>query len=124
MSKTPKPASASPAAAAVHLPEMLLTLTRMQGIVFDAVMRQNIAVLDFLKLRFERDRDIARRLAAAREPQEAIRLWSDFWTRAAQDYATEPTQLSEAMQQSVAGAVARARHDAEEMLHVARSTAV
>lgn len=107
-----------------HVPEMMLALSRMQGTIFDAVMRQNIEVLDFLKARFERDRELAQHITHAADPADAVRLWAEFWQKAASDYAGEPARLSELMQKSVTHAVAAARHDTEDIMHVTKATAV
>ena len=124
----PTPAEATPAATvgrlSRHLPEMLLALTRMQTTMFDAALRQNIEWLDFLKARFERDRQLVSRIGQAAEPQEAAQLWAEFWRRAAEDYADEPRRLSQAAQAAVTNALSQARADAETILHPAHSTAL
>jgi hypothetical protein len=96
----------------------------MQGAILDAVLRQNIEVLDFLKARFERDRDLAQRITGTTDPAEAFRLWSGFRQKAAAGYAGEPARLSDLMQKSLAHAIAAARHDAEDIMHVTKATAV
>lgn len=74
--------------------DMMATMAKMQGQVFDAAMRQNIEMLDFLKDRFERDRKLMAELAAIEDPAEASRLWTEFWQKAAKDYSAETGKMT------------------------------
>jgi hypothetical protein len=109
---------------ATHLPEMMLSLTRIQATVFDACLRQNIEILDFLKQRFERDRDLARHLTEAAEPADAAALWGKFLETAAADYADEPRRITTAMAKAMTDALAQARHDAEDLMEPSEATAI
>ena len=109
---------------ASHMPEMMLALTRMQSTAFDAVMRQNIEMLDFLKARFERDRRLAGEIAKAEDATEAMALWQSFWQKAVEDYGGERGRLATKMQKAAGDAVEQARTDAEQLVHRATATAV
>lgn len=74
---------------------MFETMARAQGQVVDAMMRQNIEVLDFVRERLEKDRAVVASLAAAKDPAEAAEIWQGFWQRAMADYGDESGKLSE-----------------------------
>lgn len=92
--------------------EMMASMARMQGHVLDAVMKQNIEVLDFLKARFERDRKLVGEMSAVGDPAEASKLWADFWQKAARDYASETEKLSGAFAELAADTVNRVNEEA------------
>lgn len=92
--------------------DMMATMTRMQGHMFDTVMRQNIEVLDFLKARFERDRALMGELAGAEDPGTASKLWSDFMQQAMSDYSEETGKLTGMMAELTADAVRRMNDEA------------
>ncbi|MCB2110501.1 MAG: phasin family protein [Defluviimonas sp.] len=64
-----------------------------QAKAMDAVLRQNIELLDFLKTRYEKDRALLAQFADADTPGEMMTLWSSFWSRAMTDYANEAGKL-------------------------------
>jgi hypothetical protein len=65
-----------------------------QARMAEAVLAQNIEMLDFLKARFERDRAMLADLAKATDPTEVGKMWQDFFARMFTDYSTETTQLA------------------------------
>jgi hypothetical protein len=81
--------SADPA----HLGDMMTAIMRAQARMMDSILRQNIEALDFMKARFEKDREIVNRLAETGDPARAMELMQDFWTRSVSDYADEAGKL-------------------------------
>ncbi|MBW0157208.1 phasin family protein [Sedimentimonas flavescens] len=67
---------------------------RPQARMAEALLKQNIETLDFLKTRFERDRSMLADLADAKDPNEAMALWTTFWQRMLSDYSTETNKLA------------------------------
>jgi hypothetical protein len=119
----PEPMAAFEQAAA-HAPEAMLALTRFQTTMFDAVLRQNIEMLDFLKERFQRDRQLVHELAQTSDPSDIARVWSEFWKKAVEEYSDEPRRLGDAMARATTDALARARSDAEHLVGATKATAV
>lgn len=60
----------------------------------DALIARNIEMLDFLKARFERDREMIGKLADERDPMKAMSLWGEFWQCTMTDYSTQMTKLA------------------------------
>ncbi|MFD2175300.1 hypothetical protein [Rhodobacter lacus] len=65
-----------------------------QARMAEAMLGQNIEMLDFLKARFERDKLMLADLAKVDDPAEAMRIWQDFWGRLFTDYSVETTKLA------------------------------
>ncbi|SOC14217.1 phasin protein [Rhodobacter sp. JA431] len=65
-----------------------------QARMAEAMIGQNIEMLDFIKTRFERDKAMLGELAEASDPIEAAKLWQDFWSRLFTDYSVETTKLA------------------------------
>ncbi len=74
--------------------EAMSQMAKRQGHVFDAMLKQNIEMLDFLRARFERDRAMVAELSSAEDPATASRLWADFWQKAAHDYSEETGKMT------------------------------
>ncbi|AWB47532.1 hypothetical protein HYN69_02535 [Gemmobacter aquarius] len=66
--------------------------------MMDAVLRQNIEALDFLKTRFEKDRAMLGELAVAQDATAAGAVLTSFWQRLASDYMQEAGRLGSLMQ--------------------------
>lgn len=64
----------------------------------EAMLTQQIELLDFLKSRFERDRKMLSDLSRTKDPNTAMSLWGDFWQSAMSDYAMESSKLMASMQ--------------------------
>jgi len=91
-----------------QMAQVFENMAKAQGQVMDAMMKQNIEVLTFVKERMEKDREMVAQLAAAKDPAEAAEIWSGFWQRAMADYGDESGKLSEmvsGMASEVLGAV-------------------
>lgn len=73
-------------------------MMRPQMALAQAMLDHNIETLDFLKARFERDREMLGALAKTADPMQAASLWSEFWQRTASDYAMESAKLSASLQ--------------------------
>lgn len=108
-----------------QMTQMMAAMTRMQSHVFDAFMRQNIEMLDFLRARFERDRKLVADISAVEDPQEAARLWQDFWREAMADYSGESTKLAGIMSGVAQDAVRKVSEEATEIVsQAAKATPV
>ena len=66
--------------------------------MMDAVLKQNIEALDFLKTRFEKDRAMLGDLAKAQDAAAAGNVLTGFWQRLASDYMQEAGRLGSLMQ--------------------------
>ncbi|AOZ69622.1 hypothetical protein LPB142_10090 [Rhodobacter xanthinilyticus] len=84
---------------------------RPQVRMAEALLKQNVEVLDFLKVRFERDRALMGELAKAADPQEAMAIWSGFWQGALGDYASETNKLAAAVTEIAEQAVRTATEE-------------
>jgi len=60
----------------------------------EKLIAQNIEMLDFLKARFERDREMLGKLAEQSDPMKAMNLWGEFWQRTMTDYSTQMAKLA------------------------------
>lgn len=94
--RAPKPADAV-SDAQTRMTGVMAAMMQAQGKMFDTMLRQNIEMLDFMKMRFERDRALLSAFAEVRKPDEAPPLWSDFWQGLMADYANEATKLTAMM---------------------------
>lgn len=72
-----------------HLGDMAESVMRAQARMMDAVLRQNIEALDFLKNRFEQDRALLETIAKSGTGPEATAAWTSFWQKAMSDYSAE-----------------------------------
>jgi hypothetical protein len=73
---------------------MSSAMVKPQAMMMEAMLRQNIEALDFLRARLEGDRQLVARLAQAKDPTEAMSLWSEFLQRMMTDYSSETTRLA------------------------------
>lgn len=85
------------AAAPAQMAELMTAVTRMQGKMVDAVLRQNIETLDFLKERFEKDRALIATMVEKKDPSAVMHLLTEFWQKAMEDYANETGKLTATM---------------------------
>lgn len=72
-------------------------LLQAQVRMMDAVLRQNIEALEFLKARFEKDRAMLTNLAGAPDAMAASTVLGDFWQGIASDYMAEAGRLGSLM---------------------------
>jgi hypothetical protein len=84
-----------------HLGDMMSSILRAQAKMMDAVLRQNIEALDFVRARFEKDREVFNRLAESADPAQASRILQDYWSRTLKDYTDEAGRIG-----ALAGATA------------------
>lgn len=66
--------------------DMLMDLVRAQARLMDAILSQNIETLDFLKSRYEKDRQLLADLSLASDPNAMLTMLSTFWAGAVTDY--------------------------------------
>lgn len=72
----------------------MAALIRPQAQMMEALLRQNIELLDFLRTRFERDRVMVAHLASATEAGDVMSLWAEFMQRSLADYGSETHKLA------------------------------
>lgn len=85
-------------AAWMNLPSLdAMLLMRPQARMAEALLRQNIEILGFVKDRMERDRALLAELSTLRDPAAALNLWSEFWQHALSDYTAETTKLAKSV---------------------------
>lgn len=77
-----------------HMGDMMTSVMRAQAKMVDALLRQNIETLDFLKTRYEKDRAMLAALTEAKDPSTMMEVWTGFWSNAASDYTNEAGKLS------------------------------
>lgn len=106
----------------VAVSEMVAAAARLQGRMADAALRQNIETLDFLKARFEKDRDLLSGLAANREPSAALGIWSEFWQAAMTDYSAETGRLLAMMAAVADEAMGAAGEEGRKIMDRAKGT--
>ena len=96
--KTPdKPAYWTPSAIPGASGGAMAAMIRPQARMVEALLKQNIEALDFLRARFEKDRDLMDRLATAEDPSALMGLWTEFWQRMMSDYSSETGKLATSM---------------------------
>ena len=100
-------------------PHAMAVMVRPQAQMMEAMLKQQIEVLDFLRARCERDRAMVAKLTTATEGNEVMSLWTEFMQRMMADYTTETTKLatsvSEIAQQAVRTATDEAAAVAENL---------
>lgn len=111
------------AAEGVPVSEMVAAATRLQGKMADAALRQNIETLDFLKARFEKDRELLTELAQSKEPSAAMSIWSEFWQGAMADYSSETGKLFAMMAAITDEAMKTATEEGRRIVETAQTTA-
>ena len=87
-------------------------LIRPQAKMMEALLKQNIEVLAFLRARYERDLGLVARMADATESGEVMSLWSEFWQRTLADYGTETNKLAASVSEIAQQAVRSATEEA------------
>lgn len=81
--------------------EMMHGMLRAQVRMMDAVLKQNIEALEFLRQRFEKDRAMIAQLAEAKDSAAAGSVLTDFWQKAFSDYSAEAGRLGALMNSTV-----------------------
>lgn len=70
------------------------TFIKPQAKMAEALIKQNIETLEFLKTRFEKDREVLESLSEAADATEAMGIWQGFWQRMLTDYSAETNKLA------------------------------
>ena len=78
--------------------DMAKGVMQAQVRMMDAVLKQNIEALEFLKNRFEKDRAMLTELAAAKDASVAGTVLTGFWQKLASDYMQEAGRLGSLLQ--------------------------
>lgn len=89
---------------------------RPQVQLAEAMLKQNIETLDFLKTRFERDRLMLAKLAQTQDPAQAMELWTGFWQAMLSDYAGETNKLAASVTEIAEQAVRTATEEGEALV--------
>jgi hypothetical protein len=76
-----------------HLGDMMSSIVKAQARMMDSVLKQNIEALDFIKARFEKDREVFNRLAETGDPTKASELLQEYWNVTVRDYTDEAGKL-------------------------------
>lgn len=93
-----------------------------QARMAEAMIKQNIEMLDFLKARFERDRAMLEDLANAKDQTEAATLWQDFWQRMLTDYSVETNKLAATATEIAETALRSATEEGEALMAAGKAT--
>lgn len=93
-----------------------------QARMAEAMIKQNIEMLDFLKARFERDRAMLEDLANAKDQAEAATLWQDFWQRMLTDYSVETNKLAATATEIAEQALRTATEEGEALMAAGKTT--
>lgn len=80
---------------------MMHGVLRAQARMIDALLKQNIETLDFLRLRFEKDRAMIAHLAEAKDSAAAGMVMANFWQKTLSDYSAEAGRLGALMTATV-----------------------
>lgn len=96
--------------------ESWTTLFAPQARMAEAMLKQNIEMLDFLKARFERDRAMLEDLANAKDQAQAATLWEDFWQRMLTDYSVETNKLAATATEIAETALRSATEESEALM--------
>ena len=78
--------------------DMAKGVMQAQVRMMDAVLKQNIEALEFLKNRFEKDRAMLGELATTKDAAAAGAVLTGFWQKLASDYMQEAGRLGSLMQ--------------------------
>ncbi|OCX67107.1 hypothetical protein BFP70_02795 [Thioclava sp. SK-1] len=68
-----------------------------QAALTDAIIEQNIEMLDFVKNRYNQECDTLEALCATRSPMEAMPIMTDFWHSAVSDYTAQAEKFTSAL---------------------------
>jgi hypothetical protein len=81
--------------------DMMQGMMHGQVRMMDALLKQNIEALDFLRQRFEKDRAMLSALSATTDGAEAGKVLTEFWQKAFSDYSAEAGRLGALMTATV-----------------------
>ena len=76
-----------------HLGDMMTAIMRAQARMMDSLLKQNIETLDFMRQRFEKDRETFNKLAESGDPAKAMEVMQEFWNRSVKDYSDEAGKI-------------------------------
>ena len=84
-----------------HIGDMMQGMLKAQVRMMDAVLKQNIETLEFLRQRFEKDRAMLSQLSEAKDSATAGSVLTEFWQKAYSDYSAEAGRLGAMMTATV-----------------------
>ncbi|MFC5738739.1 phasin family protein [Sinirhodobacter huangdaonensis] len=90
-----------------------------QARMAESLLKHNIEMLEFLKARFERDREMLDELADAGSPAEAMAMWQGFWQKMLTDYSVETNKLAASATEIAEQAIRAATEEGEAMVTAA-----
>ena len=90
-----------------------------QAKMAEAMINQNIEMLEFLKTRFEKDRAMLETLSDAATPVEAMTLWQGFWQKMLTDYSAETNKLATSVSAIAEQAIRSASEEGAALMNTA-----
>ncbi|WP_417809258.1 phasin family protein [Thioclava sp.] len=122
---TPKSPTSKKMAGSMQMPDAASVSQMMAPHLHMAekLIAQNIEMLDFLKARFERDRQMLGKLTEQRDPMKAMNLWGEFWQCTMTDYSTQMTKLATSASGLAEQAVRAATEESEAITQAASGKA-
>lgn len=90
-----------------------------QARMAESMLKHNIEILEFLKARFERDREMLDELADAGSPAEAMAMWQGFWQKMLTDYSVETNKLAASATEIAEQAIRTATEEGAAMVSAA-----
>ncbi|WP_186386374.1 MULTISPECIES: hypothetical protein [unclassified Stappia] len=93
----------------------MLLVGRMQSEALRATLERQVEMVDFLRLRIEKDMRLAERLLQAREPGEVVSACTEFCSEAVEDYAREAFRNANLVPEVTSEAVEQVAREAEEI---------
>ncbi len=96
------------------MPQFLTAAARMQGEMFDACMKCNIELLDFLRSRYEEDRKLALNVTGNGDVSQTFDTFLEFWRKGMLQYFGEAGKLANMNAELATGAARRIAGEAQE----------
>lgn len=95
------------------MPQFVTAAARMQGEMFNAYMKCNIELLDFLRSRCEEDRKLALNVTKNGDASQAFDTLLDFWRKGMLQYFGEAGKLASMNSELAAEAAKRMTEEAQ-----------
>lgn len=97
------------------LPQAFMSAARIQGEILNAYLNVNIALLDFLKLRFKEDMKLVDNVTSSDDAGEVADAYLEFWREAITEYADEAGKLATMNARLAANTAKRVNRGADEV---------
>lgn len=93
----------------------MVLIGRMQSEALRATLDRQVEMVDFLRLRVEKDVRLAERLLQARQPVDVVAACTEFCSDALEDYAREGFRAANLVPEVAAETAEQIARDAEEV---------